>query len=108
MLISRSLVCSLAMISLAAACSSSGVPKDPIASPPAQPAAADKPPPAADKPPAPPPRPDPDLARDQEEYISDAMAFAHSTHDEVRARMKLGSNPLKEEWNRWEHEAPMT
>src|SRR5947208_3411106 len=53
-------------------------------------------------------RPDPDLARDQEEYVADVMAFAHSTHDEVRARMKLGSSPLKDEWNRWEHEAAMT
>src|SRR4029077_4903281 len=55
-----------------------------------------------------PPRSDPDLTRDQEEYVADVMAFAHSTHDEVRARMKLGSNPLKDEWNRWEHEAAMT
>jgi 2-polyprenyl-3-methyl-5-hydroxy-6-metoxy-1,4-benzoquinol methylase len=54
------------------------------------------------------PRPDPDLARDQEDYVADVMAFAHSTHDEVRARMKLGSSPLKDEWNRWEHEAAMT
>lgn len=116
MLISRSLWC-FAAISLAAACSSSGAPKDPAVSPPAQtqaaaPPAAAQPPPAqpppAAEPPAAPPRPDPDLGRDQEEYVADVMAFAHSTHDEVRARMKLGSNPLKDEWNRWEHEAAMT
>jgi 2-polyprenyl-3-methyl-5-hydroxy-6-metoxy-1,4-benzoquinol methylase len=116
MLTSRSLWWSLAAISLAVACSSSGAPKDPIASPPAQTQAAAPPaaaqtqaaaPPAA-QPPAAAPRPDPDLARDQEEYVADVMAFAHSTHDEVRARMKLGSSPLKDEWNRWEHEAAMT
>jgi 2-polyprenyl-3-methyl-5-hydroxy-6-metoxy-1,4-benzoquinol methylase len=106
MLTSRSLCCCLAAISLAAACSSSSAPRDPTPSPPAQPQAAT--PPAAAQPPAAEPRADPDLARDQEEYISDVMAFAHSTHDEVRARMKLGSSPLKDEWNRWEHEAPMT
>jgi 2-polyprenyl-3-methyl-5-hydroxy-6-metoxy-1,4-benzoquinol methylase len=110
MLTSRTLWSGLAMISLAAACSSSGAPKDPTASPPPQaPAQAlAAAPPAAAPPPAAEPRPDPDLARDQEEYVADVMAFAHSTHDEVRARMKLGSSPLKDEWNRWEHEAPMT
>jgi 2-polyprenyl-3-methyl-5-hydroxy-6-metoxy-1,4-benzoquinol methylase len=51
---------------------------------------------------------DPDLARVQDEYVADVMAFAHSTHDEVRARMKKGSNPLKDEWNTWEKQGPMT
>lgn len=36
------------------------------------------------------------------------MAFAHSTYSQVRARMKQGSNPLKDEWNTWESQAPMT
>ena len=36
------------------------------------------------------------------------MAFAHSTHDQVRARMKLGSAPLKDEWNAWEKQGAMT
>jgi 2-polyprenyl-3-methyl-5-hydroxy-6-metoxy-1,4-benzoquinol methylase len=53
-------------------------------------------------------KPDPDLARDQEEYVEDVMAFAHSTHDEVRARMKQGSAPLKDEWNAWEQAGAMT
>jgi 2-polyprenyl-3-methyl-5-hydroxy-6-metoxy-1,4-benzoquinol methylase len=53
-------------------------------------------------------RPDPDLAREQDEYVEDVMAFAHSTHDEVRARMKKGSAPLKDEWNAWEKQGPMT
>src|SRR6185436_2739527 len=53
-------------------------------------------------------RPDPDLARDQDEYIEDAAAFAHSTREQVRARMKLGSDPLKDEWNTWEKQGPMT
>jgi 2-polyprenyl-3-methyl-5-hydroxy-6-metoxy-1,4-benzoquinol methylase len=54
--------------------------------------------------------PDPDAAlqREQDEYVEDVMAFAHSTHDEVRARMKLGANPLKDEWNAWEEQGPMT
>jgi 2-polyprenyl-3-methyl-5-hydroxy-6-metoxy-1,4-benzoquinol methylase len=52
--------------------------------------------------------PDPDLARDQDEYVEDAMAFAHSTREQVRARMKLGSDPLKDEWNTWEKQGPMT
>ena len=56
----------------------------------------------------PPARPDPDLARDQEEYVADVMAFAGSTHGQVRARMKQGSSPLKDEWNAWEQAGPMT
>jgi 2-polyprenyl-3-methyl-5-hydroxy-6-metoxy-1,4-benzoquinol methylase len=51
---------------------------------------------------------DPDLSQDQEAYVEDVMAFAHSTHDEVRERMKKGSNPLKDEWNTWEKQGPMT
>ena len=53
-------------------------------------------------------QPDAALPRDQEEYVQDVMAFAHSTHDQVRDRMKKGSNPLKEEWNTWERQGPMT
>jgi 2-polyprenyl-3-methyl-5-hydroxy-6-metoxy-1,4-benzoquinol methylase len=80
----------------------------PRAIPPAE-APASPPPPAAsasgDKPAA---RPDPDLAHDQDEYVEDVMAFAHSTHEEVRARMKRGSAPLKDEWNAWEKQGAMT
>src|SRR5215470_18413032 len=54
------------------------------------------------------PRPDPDLTRDQEEYVADVMAFAHMTHDQVRERMKLGSVPLRDEWNAWEKQGAMT
>jgi 2-polyprenyl-3-methyl-5-hydroxy-6-metoxy-1,4-benzoquinol methylase len=54
------------------------------------------------------PKPDPDLKREQDEYVEDVMAFARSTHDQVRARMQKGSNPLKDEWNSWENQAPMT
>ena len=60
---------------------------------------------AATKPPA---KPDPDLARAQDEYVEDVMAFANSTHGEVRARMKKGANPLKDEWNSWEAQGAMT
>src|SRR6185436_8551633 len=51
---------------------------------------------------------DPNLQRDQEEYVQDVMAFTHTTHDQVRERMKLGSAPLKDEWNTWEKQGPMT
>ena len=51
---------------------------------------------------------DPDLKREQDEYIADVMAFSHTTSDEVRARMKKGSAPLKDEWNAWEKQEPMT
>ncbi len=48
----------------------------------------------------------PDPLRD--EYIADVMAFTSQTYDQVRDRMKLGSEPLKQEWNKWEAEGPMT
>lgn len=99
---SRPLYGSLALIWLAAACNSSSAPKDPTASPTRTAELAPTPQPAAQ------PRRDPDLAREQKEYVADVMAFTNSTHDEVRERMKQGSSPLKDEWNRWEHEAPMT
>jgi 2-polyprenyl-3-methyl-5-hydroxy-6-metoxy-1,4-benzoquinol methylase len=55
-----------------------------------------------------PAKPDPDLPRARDEYVEDVMAFANSAHDEVRARMKKGSNPLKDEWNAWEVQGAMT
>lgn len=64
--------------------------------------------PAAPPPAKAPPRDDPELAREQEDYVADVMAFTHTTHDQVRERMKQGSNPLKDEWNRWEREGAMT
>lgn len=54
------------------------------------------------------PTADPDLQRDQDEYVEDIMAYTHTTKQQVRTRMKLGSEPLKEEWNRWEKEGEMT
>jgi 2-polyprenyl-3-methyl-5-hydroxy-6-metoxy-1,4-benzoquinol methylase len=51
---------------------------------------------------------DPDLKREQDEYVEDVMAFAHSTRREVRDRMKKGSAPLKDEWNAWESRGEMT
>lgn len=51
---------------------------------------------------------DPDLERDREEYVGDIMAFTKTTHEQVRARMKKGSVPLKEEWEAWEKQGPMT
>lgn len=51
---------------------------------------------------------DPDLAREQQEYVEDVAAFTGTTKDAVRARMQRGSVPLKEEWEAWEREGPMT
>jgi 2-polyprenyl-3-methyl-5-hydroxy-6-metoxy-1,4-benzoquinol methylase len=48
------------------------------------------------------------LERDQEEYVADVMAFTNTTHDQVRTRMQRGSVPLKEEWEAWEKQGPMT
>jgi 2-polyprenyl-3-methyl-5-hydroxy-6-metoxy-1,4-benzoquinol methylase len=49
-----------------------------------------------------------ELAAAQEEYVADIMAFTNQTHDAVRERMKKGSVPLKEEWEAWEKQGPMT
>ncbi|MCW5807116.1 MAG: methyltransferase domain-containing protein [Deltaproteobacteria bacterium] len=51
---------------------------------------------------------DPDLERDQREYVDDVVAFTKSTAEAVRTRMKRGSEPLKEEWLAWEKKGPMT
>ncbi len=49
-----------------------------------------------------------ELERDQNEYVEDIMAFTKTTREEVRARMKQGSEPLKQEWLEWENKGPMT
>ena len=51
---------------------------------------------------------DPDLQRDQDEYVEDVMAYTRTTREQVRERMKKGSAPLKDEWNAWEKQGPMT
>jgi 2-polyprenyl-3-methyl-5-hydroxy-6-metoxy-1,4-benzoquinol methylase len=48
------------------------------------------------------------LKREQDEYVEDVMAFAKLTREQVRERMKLGSAPLKDEWNTWEKQGEMT
>lgn len=48
------------------------------------------------------------LDDEQREYVEDVMAFTRTTKEEVRARMKKGSVPLKEEWETWEKAGPMT
>lgn len=48
------------------------------------------------------------LDRDQSEYVADVMAFTKTTRQQVRDRMKKGSEPLKEEWLAWEKQGPMT
>jgi 2-polyprenyl-3-methyl-5-hydroxy-6-metoxy-1,4-benzoquinol methylase len=55
-----------------------------------------------------PPAADPALQHDQDEYVDDVVAFMHGNKADVRTRMKKGSSPLKDEWNTWEKEAPMT
>ena len=66
----------------------------------------------APAPPTPPsnekPANDPALLSDQNEYVEDVMAFTNTTRDQVRDRMKKGSEPLKDEWNEWEKQGPMT
>jgi 2-polyprenyl-3-methyl-5-hydroxy-6-metoxy-1,4-benzoquinol methylase len=52
--------------------------------------------------------PSADLKRDQDEYVADVMAFTNTTREQVRDRMKRGSVPLKEEWEAWEKQGPMT
>ena len=52
--------------------------------------------------------PQTELQAAQEEYVGDIMAFTKQTHDAVRERMKKGSVPLKEEWEAWEKQGPMT
>jgi 2-polyprenyl-3-methyl-5-hydroxy-6-metoxy-1,4-benzoquinol methylase len=49
-----------------------------------------------------------DLERDQNEYVEDVMAFTKTSREQVRARMKQGSEPLKQEWLEWEKQGPMT
>lgn len=51
---------------------------------------------------------DPNLSRDQGEYVEDIMAFTSTTREAVRERMKRGSVPLRDEWNAWEKQGPMT
>lgn len=48
------------------------------------------------------------LLSDQNEYVEDIMAFTKTTRTQVRERMKKGSEPLKDEWNAWEKQGPMT
>lgn len=84
-------------VCLLAACSRDPAPvNEPTGAKPAAPAAAPKPP------------ADPQLVRDQNEYVEDIMAFTNTTREQVRARMKRGSEPLKDEWNAWEQQGPMT
>jgi 2-polyprenyl-3-methyl-5-hydroxy-6-metoxy-1,4-benzoquinol methylase len=46
--------------------------------------------------------------RDQNEYVEDVMAFTKTSAEQVRARMKRGAVPLKEEWEAWEKQGTMT
>src|SRR5262245_7863170 len=46
--------------------------------------------------------------RDQDEYVEDVMAVTHETEDVVRAKIRKASVPIKDEWNEWEKQGPMT
>lgn len=48
------------------------------------------------------------LQQDRDEYVEDIVAFTNTTKQQVRERMEKGSVPLKEEWEAWEKQAPMT
>ncbi len=48
------------------------------------------------------------LDAEQAEYVEDIMLFTKTTREQVRDRMKQGSEPLKNEWNEWEKKEPMT
>jgi len=51
---------------------------------------------------------DPALDVDREEYIQDAMAFTKLDHDAVVAKLNVDNTAMKNEWNAWEKEGPMT
>lgn len=46
--------------------------------------------------------------RDQDEYIEDVVVFTKTTDEQVRDKMSKGSVLLKEEWETWEKQGPMT
>jgi len=48
------------------------------------------------------------MEREQDDYVADVVAFTHDTEAQVRDNLYLGSEPIKDEWNAWEKQAPMT
>jgi len=46
--------------------------------------------------------------RDQNEYIADVVAFTHRSEREVRDQLRQNLMPIKEEWEAWEKQGPMT
>jgi predicted nicotinamide N-methyase len=48
------------------------------------------------------------VERDQDDYVADVVAFTHDTEDQVRDKLELGPAPIRDEWNAWENQAPMT
>ena len=46
--------------------------------------------------------------RDQDEYVADVVAFTHETEPQVRDKIRKASAPIKDEWNEWEKQGPMT
>jgi SAM-dependent methyltransferase len=50
---------------------------------------------------------DPELAKDQEDYLQDVMAFTHLGHDEALAKIQAGTGLIAAEWKEWESKGPM-
>ncbi len=46
--------------------------------------------------------------RDQDEYVQDVTAFTHESEQQVRDKIKRASAPIKEEWDTWAKQGPMT
>src|SRR5437763_652932 len=51
---------------------------------------------------------DPALAQDREDFITDAVAFTGLPRAVVIEKSKAGNTSLKDEWNEWEKQGPMT
>jgi SAM-dependent methyltransferase len=48
------------------------------------------------------------VEREQDDYVADVVAFTHDSEAQVRDNLELGSLPIKDEWNAWEKQGPMT
>ena len=48
------------------------------------------------------------VEREQDDYVVDVAAFTRDGEEQVRDKLWLGSVLIKDEWNAWEAQAPMT
>jgi Methyltransferase domain len=51
---------------------------------------------------------DPGLEQDREEYLGAVEAFTGEKREDILAKMKRGSQLMKDEWTAWEKQGPMT